>query len=99
MLSLFFKPLQNPHHSLSILHISLLCSKQLEATMERKRSHASLTMLAMLLGLLSQSLVIPVMSITVEDQKNYYTPDPHAGNPPSGFSDSLCNPLTKVYLH
>lgn len=51
-------------------------------------------MLAMLVGLLSQSLVIPVMSITVEDQKNYYTPDPHAGTPPSGFSDSLCNPLT-----
>jgi len=62
--------------------------------MERKRSHASLTMLAMLVGLLSQSLVIPVMSITVEDQKNYYTPDPSAGSPPSGFSDSLCNPLT-----
>jgi len=64
--------------------------------MERKRSHASFTMFAMLVGVISQSLVIPVVSTTVEDQKNYYTPDPHAGSPPSGFSDSLCNPLTEV---
>ncbi|KAG5094233.1 hypothetical protein AAZX31_18G101100 [Glycine max] len=59
--------------------------------MERKRSHASFTMFAMLVGLLSQSLVIPVISTTVADQKNYYTPDPHAGSPPTGFSDSLCS--------
>ncbi|XP_027344073.1 protodermal factor 1 [Abrus precatorius] len=49
--------------------------------MERKRSHVSLTMFAMLVALLSQNLVIPVISTTVEDQKNYYTPDPHS---PSG---------------
>ncbi|KAK7305023.1 hypothetical protein VNO77_42921 [Canavalia gladiata] len=59
--------------------------------MERKRSYVSLTMLAMLVGLLSQNLVIPVISTTLEDQKNYYTPDPHTGTPPTGFSDSLCS--------
>ncbi|KAL9319704.1 hypothetical protein ACSQ67_011543 [Phaseolus vulgaris] len=66
--------------------------------MERKRSHASLTMLAMLVGLLSQSLVIPVMSITVEDQKNYYTPDPHAGTPPQ-VSPILCSHRSPPHGH
>ncbi|KAK7259082.1 hypothetical protein RIF29_24678 [Crotalaria pallida] len=57
--------------------------------MERKTSHVSLTILAMLAALLSQNLVIPVMcSTTVEDQKNYYTPDPHTGTPPTGSHSS-----------
>ncbi|XP_020234749.1 protodermal factor 1 isoform X2 [Cajanus cajan] len=51
--------------------------------MERKRSHVSITMFTMLLGLLSQHLIIPVISTTVEDQKNYW-PDPHAGSSPTG---------------
>ncbi|KAL2322554.1 hypothetical protein Fmac_026933 [Flemingia macrophylla] len=58
--------------------------------MEWKRSHVSLTMFSMLVGLLSQQLVIPVISTTVEDQKNFW-PDPHAGSIPTGFTDSLCS--------
>ncbi|XP_061369830.1 protodermal factor 1-like isoform X7 [Gastrolobium bilobum] len=58
--------------------------------MERKRSNpAFLTMFTLLAGLLSQNLVIPVISTTVEDQKNYYSPDPHAGSPSTGSSNSL----------
>lgn len=72
------------------------CSSQKLDTMQSKRSHVSLTMLALLVVLLSQNLVIiPVMSSTVGEQKNYHTPDPHAGKPPTGFSDSLCNSLTQ----
>ncbi|KAJ1377246.1 hypothetical protein SESBI_49101 [Sesbania bispinosa] len=52
--------------------------------MERKRSHVSLTLFAVLVGLVSQNLVIPVISTKVEDQKNYYSPDPHSGSPPTG---------------
>ncbi|KAE9590548.1 hypothetical protein Lal_00023204 [Lupinus albus] len=61
--------------------------------MDRKISHVSLTMFAMLAGLLSQNLVIPVMcTTTVQDQKNYYSPNPQAGShrstPPSHGSGS-----------
>lgn len=39
------------------------------------------TLLAMLL---SPNLLFPVMSISFEDQKNYYgSPDPHTGTPPT----------------
>ncbi|CAL0310232.1 unnamed protein product [Lupinus luteus] len=55
--------------------------------MDRKRNHVSLSMFALLAGLLSQNLVIPVTcTTTVEDQKNYYSPNPQAG-----FSSSLCS--------
>ncbi|KAJ7960688.1 Protodermal factor 1 [Quillaja saponaria] len=56
--------------------------------MEGKRSMASLFLLSLLAGLLSQNLVIPVMSASFEDQKNYYSPDPHAGSPPTGSHGS-----------
>ncbi|XP_004513725.1 protodermal factor 1 [Cicer arietinum] len=58
--------------------------------MERKISYVSFSMFALLVGLLSQNLVVSVMSTTVEDQKNFYTTDPHSGNPSAGFTDSLC---------
>ncbi|KAF8391153.1 hypothetical protein HHK36_023454 [Tetracentron sinense] len=49
--------------------------------MECGRSkNVSLFMWVLLAGLLSQNLVIPVMSISFEDQKTYYTPDPHPGS-------------------
>ncbi|KAI4306028.1 hypothetical protein L6164_029344 [Bauhinia variegata] len=65
--------------------------------MERKRSNgASLLLWTLLAGLLSQNLVIPVMSTTIEDQKNYYSPDPHSGSPHKGLSNSLCNSLTEA---
>lgn len=53
--------------------------------MERNEQ-VSLLLLTLVAGLLSQNLMIPVMSITsVDDQKNYYSsPDPHAGTPPTG---------------
>ncbi|KAI4306030.1 hypothetical protein L6164_029344 [Bauhinia variegata] len=57
--------------------------------MERKRSNgASLLLWTLLAGLLSQNLVIPVMSTTIEDQKNYYSPDPHSGSPHKGSHGS-----------
>ncbi|KAE9593257.1 hypothetical protein Lalb_Chr19g0137861 [Lupinus albus] len=49
--------------------------------MEGKRGHIYLTMFAMLAGLFTHNLVT---CTSVEDQKNYYFPDPHAGTPPSG---------------
>ncbi|KAL2496678.1 protodermal factor 1-like [Forsythia ovata] len=57
--------------------------------MERKRSkHASMLLWATVAALLTQNLVIPVMSsATFEDQKTYYSPDPHTGShasPPHG---------------
>jgi hypothetical protein len=62
--------------------------------MDKKISNVSFSMLVLLIGLLSQHLVTPAISTTVEDQKNFNIPDPHSGNPPAGFSDSLCNSLT-----
>ncbi|KAL2476610.1 Protodermal factor 1 [Abeliophyllum distichum] len=57
--------------------------------MERKRSkHASMLLWATVAALLTQNLVIPVMSsATFEDQKTYYSPDPNTGShspPPHG---------------
>lgn len=67
--------------------------------MERKRSsHASLIVCTLLTGLISQNLVIPVISTTIEDQTNHYTPDPHAGSPPTSLSNSLCNSLTEMSI-
>lgn len=85
----FTTPLQNLHS---------LSSKKLEK-MERKISYVSFSMFALLVGLLSQNLVVSVMSTTVEDQKNFYTTDPHSGNPSAGFTDSLCNYLTLWNLY
>ncbi|XP_074378833.1 uncharacterized protein LOC141720363 isoform X5 [Apium graveolens] len=40
----------------------------------------SLLIFGLIAGLLSQNLVFPVMSAaTLEDQKTYYSPDPHGG--------------------
>jgi hypothetical protein len=43
-------------------------------------------------ALLSQNVMIHVMSTAIEDQKNYYSPEPH---PPRGLFLSL--PLTQIY--
>ncbi|GLT30200.1 hypothetical protein SLA2020_050150 [Shorea laevis] len=45
---------------------------------------ASLFLCLLVAGMLSQNLLNPVMSQSFEDQKNYYSPDPHAGTPPTG---------------
>ncbi|EXB92424.1 hypothetical protein L484_021408 [Morus notabilis] len=55
--------------------------------MERKSIRmSSLLLWSLVAALVSQNLLIPVMSASFEDQKNYYTPDPHVGTPPSGGS-------------
>ncbi|CAI9757192.1 unnamed protein product [Fraxinus pennsylvanica] len=53
--------------------------------MERKNSkHSSVLLSATIAALLTQHLVIPVMSsATFEDQKTYYSPDPSSHTPPS----------------
>ncbi|KAK6917967.1 hypothetical protein RJ641_016389 [Dillenia turbinata] len=38
----------------------------------------------MVIGLLSQNFMVPVLAATFGDQKNYYSPDPHAITPPGG---------------
>ncbi|PIN00648.1 hypothetical protein CDL12_26852 [Handroanthus impetiginosus] len=52
--------------------------------MEAKRSkEASLLLWSVMAALLSQNLVVPVMSAAnVDNQKNYYSPDPNAQTPP-----------------
>ncbi|WOG99969.1 hypothetical protein DCAR_0519325 [Daucus carota subsp. sativus] len=46
-----------------------------------KYRQVSLLVFGLIAGLISQNLVIPVMSAaTLEDQKTYYSPDPHGGN-------------------
>ncbi|RVW39652.1 Protodermal factor 1 [Vitis vinifera] len=53
--------------------------------MERERNKQASPFITILVAaLLSQNLLIPVIATSVEDQKNYYSPDPHAGRPPSG---------------
>ena len=47
---------------------------------------ASLLLWTLFVGLVSGDMAIPLTSTSDEDQKTYYTPDPHAGSPPSGFS-------------
>ncbi|KAH6785432.1 hypothetical protein C2S51_037887 [Perilla frutescens var. frutescens] len=58
--------------------------------MEVRRSRHALLWMA-LLAMLSQNLLIPVVSTAnfFEDQKNYYTPDPNVQPPPAGLSLSL----------
>ncbi|XP_004303856.1 PREDICTED: protodermal factor 1 [Fragaria vesca subsp. vesca] len=57
--------------------------------MMRNKASSSLFIWALVAGMLSHNLVIPVMSTTFEDQKNYYTPDPGTGTPPpSGHGGS-----------
>ncbi|XP_052177237.1 protodermal factor 1 [Diospyros lotus] len=56
---------------------------------EKRNKQTSPLFWSLIAGLLSQSLLIPVMSITsLQDQKNYYTPDPNAGSPPTGSHGS-----------
>ncbi|XP_039053606.1 protodermal factor 1-like isoform X2 [Hibiscus syriacus] len=53
--------------------------------MARERNKQACFMWALVAGLLCQNLVVPVISIDLGEQKNYYpSPDPHAGTPPSG---------------
>ncbi|KAK7276776.1 hypothetical protein RIF29_17922 [Crotalaria pallida] len=89
-LSKHFQNPQTPHSLLSLPSFSV-CSKH-SVTMERTRSNpAFLTMFTLLIGLLSQNLFIPVISTTIEAQKNYYSPNPsHAGSPHTGLSNSQC---------
>ncbi|KAM3395813.1 protodermal factor 1 [Capsicum galapagoense] len=56
--------------------------------MAKERSkRSSLILWAAFAALLSQNLVIPVVSsASFEEQKNYYIPDPHTGTPPTGSS-------------
>ncbi|CAM8887977.1 hypothetical protein QQ045_025228 [Rhodiola kirilowii] len=63
--------------------------------MERKGSmQASLSIWLLVAGLLSQNLLTLVLSapLSFEDQKNYYTPDPHAGSPPTGSHGTPVSP-------
>ncbi|XP_002520383.2 protodermal factor 1 [Ricinus communis] len=56
---------------------------------EKCKQHASVLMWVFAAGLISQSFLVPVMATTTyEDQKNYYSPDPHAGSPPTGSHGS-----------
>ncbi|XP_039028837.1 protodermal factor 1-like isoform X6 [Hibiscus syriacus] len=53
--------------------------------MARERNKQLCLMWVLVAGLLCQNLVVPVSSIDLGEQKNYYpSPDPHAGTPPSG---------------
>ncbi|KAL9395918.1 hypothetical protein Peur_010171 [Populus x canadensis] len=53
--------------------------------MEKQESkQASMLMWVLAAGLLSHNLAFPVLATTFEDQKNYYSPDPHSRSPPSG---------------
>ncbi|XP_045824837.1 protodermal factor 1-like isoform X2 [Trifolium pratense] len=52
--------------------------------MMKKISNVSFSMLVLLIGLLSQHLVIHAISNIAGDQKNFNIPDPHSGNPPTG---------------
>lgn len=59
-----------------------------------ERRLASLLLWTVIVGLVSQNIAIPLTSAGNEDQKTYYTPDPHAGSPPSGFSTNH-----EIYTH
>ena len=71
--------------------------------MERERNKQASPFITILVAaLLSQNLLIPVIATSVEDQKNYYSPDPHAGRPPSGLfllSLSLSNTFNIARTH
>lgn len=71
--------------------------------MERERNKQASPFITILVAaLLSQNLLIPVIATSVEDQKNYYSPDPHAGRPPSGIfllSLSLSNTSNIAHTH
>ncbi|XP_050383332.1 protodermal factor 1 [Argentina anserina] len=54
----------------------------------RNKASSSLFIWALVAGMLTHNLVIPVISTTLEDQKNYYTPDLCAVTPPSGNGGS-----------
>ncbi|XP_022149747.1 protodermal factor 1-like [Momordica charantia] len=57
-----------------------------------RSKQASALLFTLLAGLLSHSLVIPVFSSTIADQKSYYSPDPHAGTPPTGTHNNPMPP-------
>ncbi|XP_019456979.1 PREDICTED: protodermal factor 1-like isoform X2 [Lupinus angustifolius] len=60
--------------------------------MERERNNPAFLTMFTLLALLSQNLIMPVISTTIKDQKNNYSPKkPHAGSPHTALSNSLCN--------
>ncbi|KAL5077599.1 hypothetical protein RYX36_016583 [Vicia faba] len=75
--------------SLHTTHFTPLISSH--SSKHLQKMARKITTFTMLLALLSHHLfIIPVISSTLEDQKNYYIPDPHFRNPPSTFSDSKC---------
>ncbi|XP_038900371.1 protodermal factor 1-like [Benincasa hispida] len=59
-----------------------------------RTKQASVLLFTLLAGLLSQSLLIPVFSTSIADQKSYYSPpsDPHSGTPPTGSHSSPIPP-------
>lgn len=61
----------------------------------------SVLIFGLIAGLLSQNLVIPVMSAaTLGDQKTYYSPDPHSGKSHHGgkkISNYMCGLSIKKY--
>ncbi|XP_019056518.1 PREDICTED: protodermal factor 1 isoform X2 [Tarenaya hassleriana] len=50
-------------------------------------------------ALLLQQLLVPVLSISYSDDKHYYSPDPHAGTPPSGSHGSPSHGTTPSPSH
>ena len=57
-----------------------------------RSKQVSALVFTLLAGLLSQSLLIPVLSTSIADQKSYYSPpDPHSGSPPSGYCTFTMN--------
>lgn len=61
----------------------ILISSWKAIAMERKRSKQQLALLWA--ALLSQSLLMPVMSaVDIEDQKNFFNTDPITSTPPTG---------------
>ncbi|XP_015082407.1 protodermal factor 1-like [Solanum pennellii] len=54
---------------------------------KQRSSQSSRILWAAFAAMLLQNLVIPVVSFaSFEEEKNYYTPDPHTGSPPTGSS-------------
>ena len=82
-----YSPISSQKLPIPLSHSFLLLGfswNHTEMEMERNK-HVSLFTSILVAALLSQNLLIPVISTSVEDQKNYYSPDPHVGRPPSGI--------------
>lgn len=66
--------------NLTIFHFSLFLLQIWHREMAGdKYRQVSLLIFGLIAGLLSQNLVIPVLSAATQEQKTYYSPDPHGG--------------------